>query len=82
MMCPRGFGTDMCPMGSGTNYIMCPRGLGPNIESVLKQLTISEQPGLRLHCKNIWVTSTIISVTSVACVWGMHHKVQGMLPVF
>ena len=35
-----------------------------------------------LHCKNIWVTSTIISVTSVACVWGMHHEVQGMVPVF
>ena len=35
-----------------------------------------------VHCKNIWVTSTIISVTSVACVWGMHHEVQGMLPVF
>ena len=32
-----------------------------------------------MHCKNIWVTLTIISVTSVACVWGMHHEVQGSL---
>ena len=34
---------------------------------------------MHVHCKNIWVTWTIISVISVACVSDTHHEVQELL---